>query len=315
MRAYGGVIEGLSPLLFSLLVLVPMKVRKFIVPYLLLLPAFVIVFVLALYTCYWLVRMSLMEWSFGAPWEKAIWIGLENYRWLLFNQATPLWNSIRITTIYVVGTILVELVLGLALALLLNGKIIGRSIYTAVLIIPIVIMPSMVGMFWRLYFSFDGLVNFFVESLFGTKLNWYGTELALPAVMIVDIWEWTPFFILIFLAGLQALPQEPFEAAIMDGATGIQLFRFVTLPLMAPLILTATILRLMDSLRIFDVIFVMFGGGPGSATTTLPILVYRLTMVARNLGRGSAVSIMLIILIICLTVLLVRLFQRVRLEI
>lgn len=290
------------------------KQRKVIIPYLLLLPAFAVVFVLALYTCFWLVRMSLMEWSFGAPWERAKWIGLDNYLWLLFNQATPLWNSIRITAFYVIGTILVELVLGLGLALLLNGKIVGRSFYTAILIIPIVVMPSMVGMFWRLYFSFDGLVNFFVESLFGLKLNWYGPELALPAVMIVDIWEWTPFFILIFLAGLQALPQEPFEAAIVDGASSIQMFRFVTFPLMAPLILTATILRLMDSLRIFDVIFVMFGGGPGSATTTLPILVYRLTMVARNLGRGSSVSIMLIILIVGLSVLLVRLFQRVRLE-
>lgn len=286
-----------------------------LIPYLLLLPAFLVVLFVAAYTIFWLFRMSLVKWTFGAPWDKAEWVGLYNYLWLLVNNNTPLWSSIQKTAIYVVGTVVIELILGMGIAILLNAKIFGRTVYTAVLLIPIVLMPSMVGMIWRLYFQFDGLVNFFVETLFKTKLNWYSPKLALPAVMIVDIWEWTPFFILIFLAGLQSLPHEPFEAAIVDGASGAQLFRHVTLPLMLPLMLTATILRLMDSLRIFDVIFVMFGGGPGTATTTLPVLVYRLTMVARNVGTGSAASIMLIILIVTLTILLVRVFQRARFEV
>ncbi|HOG47656.1 MAG TPA: sugar ABC transporter permease [Anaerolineae bacterium] len=285
-----------------------------VAPYALILPAFLVVFALAAYSCYWLVRMSGAEWSFGATWEKATPVGLENYRWLLFDRNSTLWESLRITAVFLVTTLVGELVIGFALALLLNAQIVGRSIYTAILIIPMVVMPSMVGMVWRLYFSFDGLINFFCETLFRVKLNWYGTSLALPAVIIVDIWEWTPFFVLIFLAGLQSLPREPYEAAIVDGASSWQILRKLTIPMLAPLILTATILRFMDILRIFDVIFVMFGGGPGTATTTLPLYIYRLTMVARNVGRGSAASVMLIILIVGLTYLLIRLFDRVRFE-
>lgn len=291
-----------------------LRQRNNVVPYALILPAFFVVFTLAAFSAFWLVRMSLVRWTFGAPWEEAVPVGLENFKWLLFNEHSTFWNSVRTTGIYVAGTLGPELLIGLGLALLLNSKIIGRSIYTAILVIPIVVMPSMVGMVWRLYFSYDGLINYFVETFFSTKLNWYGSELALPAVILVDIWEWTPFFVLILLAGLQALPREPFEAARVDGASGWQLFRFVTLPMMAPLILTATILRFMDVLRIFDVVFAMFGGGPGTATTTIPIYVWRTTMVARNIGRGSAVSVMLIIVIVALTFLLVRMFERIKYE-
>jgi multiple sugar transport system permease protein len=175
-------------------------------------------------------------------------------------------------------------------------------------------MPSMVGMVWRLYFSFDGLVNFFLQTLTGVKLNWYGPDLALLAVIIVDIWEWTPFFVLILLAGLQALPHDPFEAARVDGASRWQSFWLITVPLMGPLLLTTIILRLMDVLRLFDVIFVMFSGGPGSATTTLPLYVYRTTLVAERLGRGSAASILLIMMIVVLTYILIRFRERVRFD-
>lgn len=288
--------------------------RNLIIPYSLLLPAFLVVFMLAIYTCVWLVRMSLVDWAFGSQWSKALPAGLSNYVWLLTNAGTPLWKSLQVTGIYVLGTVFMELVLGFGLALLLNGKVFGRSFYTALLTIPIVVMPAMVGMIWRLYFSYDGLVNFLIQILTHLKLDWYGPNLALPAVMIVDVWEWTPFFILILLAGLQSLPHDPYEAALVDGANNLQLFHYITLPLMAPLLITATILRLMDSLRIFDVIFVMFGGGPGSVTLTLPVLVYRITLVARNAGRGSAASVMLIILIVSLTILLIRLFKKARFE-
>jgi len=284
------------------------------IPYLLIFPAFTAVFLIAAYSVFWLARMSLVDWVFGADWARARWGGLANYIWLLFDPNSLLWTSLKTTTIYVAATIVAEFLLGFGLALLLNEKIYGRSIYTAILIIPIVLMPSMVGMVGRLYFNYDGLVNFFVESIFHVKLNWYGPELALWAVILVDIWEWTPFFVLIMLAGLQSLPREPYEAAVVDGASGFQILRLVTIPMLAPIILTAIILRFMDVLRIFDVVFAMFGGGPGTATTTLPLLVYRLTMVARNVGRGSAVSIMLIILIVTLTYLLVKWFERTKYE-
>ncbi len=281
-------------------------------PYLLLLPAFATVFGLAAYTVVFLVRMSLVKWDFGLPWGTARWVGLQNYLWLLTNPGSPLWSSLKTTGIYTAGILAAELVLGLALASLLNQRIFGRPVYTALLLIPMVVMPSMVGLVWRLYFSYDGLVNFFLEALTGLKLNWLGRQWALVAVMIVDVWEWTPFFILIFLAGFQALPVEPFDAARVDGASRWQVLRFVTLPLLGPLIVTSSVLRLMDILRIFDVIYVITGGGPGSATVILPILVWRETMIARNIGKGSAVAVLLIVLIAGLTIVMNRIFQKSR---
>jgi multiple sugar transport system permease protein len=287
--------------------------RKSLTAYALILPAFIVVFVLAAYSAYSLIRMSMVKGIFGQPIDQATYVGLDNFKWLLFDNNSNFIDALWITIIFVGGCLIAELVFGLVIALLLNrDEIIGKSIFTAILIIPIVVMPSMVGMVFRLYFSFDGLINYFVETIFTTKLNWYGPELALPAAMMVDTWQNTPFFILILLAGLQALPKESYEAARVDGASSWQLFWFVTLPMMAPLIITVSILRLMELLRAFDVIFVMFGGGPGNATTTLPMFVYKTTLVARDIGRGSASSIMLVMIIVSLTFLLVKLFQKFR---
>ena len=287
---------------------------QWLVPAVLIIPAFLVVFALAAYGVFWLLRLSMVDLTFGEPFSEASWVGLENYAWLLFNEHSTFWTSVRVTGFYLAGTLIPELVIGFAIALLLNRKMRGQSLFTAVLIIPIVLMPSMVGMVWRLYFSYDGLVNFFIETFTGSRHNWYGADLALWAVVLVDIWEWTPFFILILLAGLQTLPAEPFEAARVDGASKWQSFVHLTLPLMLPLILTTLILRFMDVLRLFDVIFVMFGGGPGTATTTLPLYVYRTTLVARIVGRGSAASVMLIIIIVSLTVILIRMRERIKFE-
>lgn len=294
----------------------PWRGRKpdWLVPALLILPAFVVVFALAAYSAVWLLQLSLVDLTFGEPFRNAEWVGFEQYRWLLTNEHSTFWASVRVTVLYLAGTLIPELLIGFAIALLLNRKMRGNSLFTAVLIIPIVLMPSMVGMIGRLYFNYDGLVNFFFESLTGIRHNWYGAQLALWAVVIVDIWEWTPFFILILLAGLQTLPVEPYEAARVDGASRWQSFVHLTLPLMLPLVLTTLILRFMDVLRLFDVIFVMFGGGPGTSTTTLPLYVYRNTLVLRNVGRGSAASIMLIIIIVSLTVILIKLRERIQVE-
>ena len=287
------------------------RARQRLIPFALIAPAFLVVFALAAYSFVWLVYLSTQDLTFGQPVHEGTPVGLDNYIWLLTNPGSIFWISVRTTAIHVLGTTLPELVIGFAIALLLNRQMRGGSLLTAVLIIPIVLMPSMVGLVARLYFTYDGLVNFFVEIFTGSRFNWSGPERALTSVILVDIWEWTPFFILILLAGLQTLPREPFEAALVDGASRWQSFRFITLPMMFPLILTALVLRLMDVLRIFDVIYVMFGGGPGSATTTLPLLTYRTTLVQEYVGRGSAVSIMLITIIVTLTYLLIQLRARV----
>ena len=287
---------------------------QWLVPALLILPAFAVVFAIAAYSVISLFQLSTVNLTFGEPFRNAEAVGLENYQWLLTNKHSTFWATVRVTVTYLFGTLIPELLIGFAIALLLNRKMRGNSLFTAVLIIPIVLMPSMVGLIGRLYFSYDGLVNYFFESLTGIRHNWYGKDLALVAVILVDVWEWTPFFILILLAGLQTLPVEPFEAARVDGASRWQSFMLLTLPMMLPLILTTFILRFMDVLRLFDVIFVMFAGGPGTTTTTLPLYVYRTTLVQRDVGRGSAASIMLVVIIVSLTVILIKMRERIKFE-
>lgn len=287
---------------------------QWLAPAVLIMPAFVAVFAIAAYSAFSLFQLSLVNLTFGEPFRNAEPVGLENYRWLLTNEHSTFWASVRVTAVYLLGTLIPELIIGFAIALLLNRKMRGNSLFTAVLVIPIVLMPSMVGLIGRLYFSYDGLINYFFEALTGVRHNWYGKDLALVAVILVDIWEWSPFFILILLAGLQTLPVEPFEAARVDGASAWQSFTLITLPLMLPLIFTTLILRFMDVLRLFDVIFVMFAGGPGTTTTTLPLYVYRTTLVQRDVGRGSAASIMLIIIIVSLTVILIKARERIKFE-
>ena len=285
-----------------------------LVPAVLILPAFAVVFSIAAYSAFSLLQLSTVDLTFGEPFRNAEGVGWANFQWLLTNEYSTFWATVRVTIHYLLGTLIPELLIGFAIALLLNRKMRGNSLFTAVLIIPVVLMPSMVGLIGRLYFSYDGLINYFFESVTGIRHNWYGKDLALVAVILVDIWEWTPFFILILLAGLQTLPVEPFEAARVDGASRWQSFTFLTLPLMLPLILTTLILRFMDVLRLFDVIFVMFSGGPGTATTTLPLYIYRTTLVQRNVGRGSAASVMLIIIIVSLTVILIKMRERIKFE-
>lgn len=295
----------------------PRGVRRrpaWLAPAILILPAFAVVFSIAAYSAFSLFQLSTVDLTFGEPFRLAEGVGLENYQWLLTNEHSTFGATLRVTIHYLLGTLIPELLIGFAIALLLNRKMRGNSLFTAVLIIPVVLMPSMVGLIGRLYFSYDGLINFFFETFTGIRHNWYGKDLALWAVILVDIWEWTPFFILILLAGLQTLPVEPFEAARVDGASRWQSFAHLTLPMMLPLILTTLILRFMDVLRLFDVIFVMFSGGPGTATTTLPLYVYRTTLVQRDVGRGSAASVMLIIIIVALTVILIKLRERIKFE-
>ncbi len=292
----------------------PRRRPEWLVPAVLILPAFAVVFTIAAYSAFSLFQLSTVKLTFGEPFRNAEAVGFENYQWLLTNQHSTFWATLRVTVTYLLGTLIPELLLGFAIALLLNRKMRGNSLFTAVLIIPIVLMPSMVGLIGRLYFSYDGLVNYFFDILTGIRHNWYGKDLALLAVILVDVWEWTPFFILILLAGLQTLPVEPFEAARVDGASRWQSFTLITLPLMLPLILTTLILRFMDVLRLFDVIFVMFAGGPGTTTTTLPLYVYRTTLVQRDVGRGSAASVMLIVIIVSLTVILIKARERIKFE-
>ncbi len=204
------------------------------------------------------------------------------------------------TLVYAASALTIEFFLGLALAVLLNNKMRGRGFFRAGLLVPMMLPTVVVGVVWRLMLNPNfGAVNGTLKGL-GlnvASLTWTSSpRLAMVSVIAVDIWQWTPFMFLILLAGLQAIPQEPYEAALIDGSSGWQTFRNVTLPLLKPAILVALLLRTMDLLRVFDQVFILTEGGPGFATETISLYIYRTAFRFSNFGYAAAMSFMLLII-------------------
>jgi len=271
-------------------------------------PALVVVSLLALYPLFWAGYKSLFDAKFGFP--EAEFVGLGNYIRLINSQA--FWTSLKTTILFIVPSILFQAALGLMIALLLNSGIKGKSFFSGFFIVPMVMMDTMVGLTWRLYYSQQGIYNYFLELIFGKPIIWHSASWALTGIVIAEIWRWTPFFILILLAGLQAVPRELYDAADVDGASSFQKFRYVSFPLLKTLLVIGLILRFVDAMKLFGMIFAMFGGGPGNVTETLPIHIYRTTLLSRNLGLGMAQAIILIVLILITGIFFIRLLKRVK---
>jgi multiple sugar transport system permease protein len=204
------------------------------------------------------------------------------------------------TVVYAAIALTFEFLIGLALALLLNTQMRGRSIFRSLLLVPMMLPAVVVGVVWRLMLNSNfGAVN---GTLKGIGINtdaltWTGSpKLAMASVIVADVWQWTPFMFLILLAGLQAIPQEPYEAALIDGASAWQTLRHVTLPLLKPAILIALLLRTMDLLRVFDQIFILTEGGPGFATETVSLYIYRTAFRFSNFGYAAAMSFVLLLI-------------------
>jgi multiple sugar transport system permease protein len=198
------------------------------------------------------------------------------------------------TLFYTAVALVVELCLGLGLALLVDSLAHARGFFRAGLLAPMLLPPVVVAVIWRLIYNPQfGVLNSSLRAMGvdTAALTWTsGANSALASVLIVDIWEWTPFMFLLLAAGLQAIPQEPFEAAKMDGASSWQVFRDIVLPLLKPAILVAVLLRAMDLLRIFDQIFILTQGGPGFATETVSLYIYRTAFRFFNFGYAAAMS-------------------------
>jgi multiple sugar transport system permease protein len=220
-------------------------------------------------------------------------IGFDNYV-SLFTDGR-FWNAMGVAVVFVAVAVPVEFMLGLAGALVLNQNIRGRSILVPLLFMPAMMAPIVVGLLWKImlagswgFLSYNVLERF---GLIGDTSVFASPNLALYALIFVDIWQWTPFMMLAFFAGLQALPVGPYRAAAVDGASGLQIFFRLTLPMMAPLLAVVGLLRLIDAFKVFDTVFILTGGGPGVATETPSMLAYKMTFEFWNIGEASALAI------------------------
>jgi multiple sugar transport system permease protein len=251
-------------------------------------PAVVVLLALSIYPLIYAVKVSLTS-SSGA-WT------LQNFARLLEDRLFGV--AVVQTIVFTGAALVVEFLLGLALALLIDSLARGRSFFRAGLLTPMLLPPVVAAVAWRLIYNPQfGVLNGTLRRMGAntSALTWTsGDASALASVILVDIWEWTPFLFLLLSAGLQAIPAEPLEAARMDGASAWQVLRDVTLPLLKPTILLALLLRAMDLVRIFDQIFILTQGGPGTATETASLYIYRTAFRFSNFGYAAAMSFVLL---------------------
>ncbi len=210
--------------------------------------------------------------------------------------------GLKNTFVFVIAAVLIEMLLGFGLALLVSRMVKGRTLFLAVFLLPILVPAIVIGAIWKLMYNYDfGLFNDFV-MLFGLEpQDWLGdTRFALASIVLVDVWHWTAFCFLLLLAGLESLPQDVYEAANLDGAGFWQELRYITLPMMWPVILVTLVMRTMLAFKVFDEVFLLTQGGPGTATEVLSFTVFRIFFNDDREGFGSAMSISIILMVVAL---------------
>ena len=284
----------------------PSKTRADRTKFLFIGPAVVWILAFTLFPLLYALYTSLYSFRYG---QRLGFVGLENFA-RLFTDSNLL-SSLRITLIFVVGTVTVEMVLGVALALLLSREIRGSNVIRGVATLPLFATPVAVGyLAITLYYERNGPLNSLIRALGGESIPWLSDpSWALVAVILVDIWQWTPFVFLITLAGLQSLPSELYDAARVDGASATQNFRFLTFPLLTPLLWLILLLRMVEAFRVFDIPTSLTLGGPGRATEVYSLYTYRTALRFFDHGYAAAQGILLLVIVMFIVTLI---FTRVR---
>jgi multiple sugar transport system permease protein len=273
--------------------------------WLLLAPALVVLGGLTVYPALWVLWLSL---QYRIPvFSISRWAGLEHYAFLAVD--TRFWNAAWVTAVFTVASVALECALGLGIALALRGQLRWRRAALALLLLAWA-LPSVVTakMFEWLYHPSGGLVNFLLG---GRAINWLGDPgLALPSLIVADVWRTTPFVALLCYARLLTIPPDLYEAGQVDGAAGWQAFARITWPLVRPILLIALLFRTLDALRAFDLMFVLTGGGPAGSTETLTVYAYRALFQTLQVGFGSAIGVVVFALVMLVAFAYLRLIDR-----
>lgn len=280
--------------------------------WLFILPAAVFVTAMVVVPLGWTIYLSLSN-AAGSVQSGAHLAGLHNYSRLLADH-DRFWPSVWRTMYFSVAAVGVELVLGLAIALLLWPSFRGQGLVRGVVLLPLVATPVAVGMAWLLIFEPTiGFANTFLGWFGLPPQEWIASQTeAMPSLIAVDVWQWTPMIALVLLAGLLILPEEPFEAAMVDGAGPWQRLRHLTLPMLGPTIVTAVLLRSIDALKTFDILYATTGKGGGSfhQVETINIFAYDLSFDYSDYGRASALLMLFFALILVVVFLMIKLRDR-----
>lgn len=282
------------------------RTRKPAFAWLMVLPAALILLAITIYPLIFSLRISFFRYDLTAVGEPTF-IGLSNYVRLLTSDPR-FWGSLGRTAYLIIAGVTIQLVLGLGLASLLTRLRRSRSVVTALMLVPVMMAPVVVATQGIVVYNARyGPLNYALNNIGAPGLVWLGDRgVVLQTILLTDVWQWTPFIALIMAAGMTALPDELYEAAAVDGASRWQTFLRITLPLLQPLIIVAVLLRVMDIFKMFDYVYVLTRGGPGSATETLSYYNYLQGLQFFSFGYAAAMSFVQIILLSVIAAVLVR---------
>ena len=271
--------------------------------YMFLAPAVLVMGIALLYPIGYMVYASFLDWSPSQRIGQAEFIGLQNYANLLTDAAFG--ESVWVTLKFAFLVVTLEMLIGVGLALLLDRNIKGMSLLRTIFILPMMIAPIVVGLMWRyMYHPTVGIFNRSLKNLgFDEGIPWLSDSTwSFAAVVIADVWQWTPFIFILALAAMQSLPQSAIEAAEIDGATEWQKIFMIKLPLMMPVLIVTLLLRLIDAFKVLEVIMVLTNGGPGLSTEIVALRIFRTAQEFQELGEAAAMSNLLLMILMGLTI-------------
>lgn len=270
-------------------------------PYAFIGPAVLIMAIGCLYPTLTAIRMGTVAWSLGTSWSTAQSVGLDIFREVFTDPAA--YRSLWTTLLFAAIVVTCEMVLGIALALMLERPVRGTTIFRTIFILPMMVAPIVVGLIWRYLFDthFGGINQLMGLAGLSPQIWLADPQLAFLTIIVADIWQWTPFVFIMIMAGLQNLDGSVMEAARIDGATTLQTILLVKLPMLLPIIVVTLLMRLIDAFRVLEVIYIMTFGGPGDSTEILSLLIYKTAFVSQKLGHASAISVLLLVVVLTLS--------------
>ena len=275
----------------------------------LIVPVVVFILCIAIFPLLFSLYMTVSKWTPGAG--GITFVGLQNFR-AIFNDPR-FFHALWLSFAYVSTLVAAELIIGTLLAILLQKEIRGKNFFRVSYMLPMLLSPVAISYVWKMIFDFKvGPVNFFLGWFGIQPVEWLtGSFTAVLCLIIVDIWQWTPFMTLTILAAFEALPEELFEAAVVDGGSAFKIFHRITLPLAMPIIVTIVLLRTIDAFKVFDTVYVLTGGGPGTATELLNFYIYLKGFRAFDLGYGTAMSWIQLVVIIAMFMYVIKSLKRI----
>jgi multiple sugar transport system permease protein len=271
------------------------------------LPALVVVAAVIVFPWAFTIWMSLREWTIGG---SNSFVGFDNY--LRLASDSRFLDAIWHTMLYTVLAVVLPLVLGLFAAVVFHNRFSLRGFLRGLFVMPMMATPVAIALVWTMMFHPQlGVLNYLLSLIEIPPQLWvFAPSTVIPSLVLVETWQWTPLVMLILLGGLAAIPTEPYESALIEGANAWQMFRYITLPMLTPFLMVAAIIRSIDAIKSFDIIYAITQGGPGTASETINLYLYSVAFAYYDVGYGSAIAVVFFVLIVLLSLLLLHLRQR-----